>query len=192
MVLLPMITEFDEALSEISELVAEMESRHPLFPEHCNQFLLRLEKMAQRYSLPIASELAVLRGETLCKKAGKKGDRKEARRQRDETLMSALSQAKSIAEQYFSPWRKIFEECGALCRQMTAGAALKGLALGDPRASNALDTAWHSLLNDPEMAPVLAHVVGHAGLPNARILLDQSLSYSDEYTKKQLIPEKGT
>lgn len=66
MVLIPMMESFDGILSEMTAIVCKLEKNSGDFFNESVAFVRKLENTAENYRLPIAGELAVIRGKLLC------------------------------------------------------------------------------------------------------------------------------
>ncbi|WP_124100923.1 hypothetical protein [Ruminococcus sp. Marseille-P6503] len=189
MVLIPVMESFDGILSDMTALIGKLEKNSGDFFNESVAFVRRLENTAENYRLPIAGELAVIRGKLLC------GDeealdtamyqsRKERRNQKQRFILRQLEQAYSCVQKYFSAGRRLFTECEGMTCQVIVRLISKGLLKKqDPsELSGALLMKMASA--DPELEPALTHIKGMVGAVNANIIFEKTMSHAGVYEKE--------
>ncbi len=169
---------FDNKLTEITALVRTMEEEPYHFEQTAQTLLAELEEMAQRYSLPFQPNLSLLHANLLCgyKESGDDATRKEKNREKKRYIVSQLSEAVRIIQQYFEDARKQFDDCEKLCGQIIVNARYKGLE------DNTADL-YTTLENNSEFGMHLANIKAAVGTANALVIFEKAKLYVEDIQK---------
>lgn len=170
MVLFFVMQEYDEQLREISRIMELLERDSQTLNQNAIQLVKNLEEMAQKYSLSIQPELALVRGKLLCGYQEEKQaqlNRKEKTAAKKSFIVNQLSVVVSCIEEYFQKARKQFEECEQLCGQIIMHAYSKGL-------HKETQDLFSLVAADVELSPHLSNVIALIGSVNARVIFEQA------------------
>lgn len=179
MILIMVMQEFDRKLSEISNLISQMENDFYHFEREALRLVLELEKMSEKYGLPIQKELALVRGNLVCGYSSEKAallSRKERGKEKQRYVVQQLTEAVEHIEGYFSESRKQFERCEQVCGQIIVGAYYKGLYKQQ-------QDLFLLAAQEEELAPHMAEIQGMVGCANARVIFEQAKAYIRYETK---------
>jgi hypothetical protein len=164
-------------------LVDALERHDPGFPGAVKEWLAQVEQVLVRNRLPLAAEVAALRGTVIAAEgagappAPSPGRRTTPRRAREAAAAAALSKATTLVAEAIRGTETQLAEAERLMRQIVALAERKGLLPprfpGTPRPG--LLPLWAALRDDPELGAVATHIAGLAGPDSALILLDRAL-----------------
>lgn len=190
MVLIPMMESFDGILSEMTAIVCKLEKNSGDFFNESVAFVRKLENTAENYRLPIAGELAVIRGKLLC------GDedisdtvmyqnRKERRNQKQRFILRQLEQAYICVQKYFSSGRKLFAECESMACQVIVRLISKGLLKKHDPSELSGAMIMKKASDDAELEPALTHIKGAVGAVNANIIFEKTMSLAGVYDKEE-------
>lgn len=173
MVLVFVMKEFDKELKEVSRLMWGLDENSYSLERDAVKLLLNLEEKAEKYSLPIQPNLALIRGKLICgykEEIGTMMNRKEKNKDKKRFVVNQLAEAVQCVEGYFSNARKQFEECEQICGQILMHAYNKGL--------HQLNQDLYMVVSqDPELAGALANVKSVIGGVNARYIFEQAQVY---------------
>ncbi len=163
---------FDNKLTEITAFVRTMEEEPYHFEQAAQTLLGELEEMSQRYSLPFQPNLSLLHANLLCgyKEPGGDATRKEKNREKKRYIISQLSEAVRIIQEYFEDARKQFDDCEKLCGQLIVNARYRGLE------NNTADL-YTAVENDSELGAHLANIKAAVGTANALVIFEQAKLY---------------
>jgi hypothetical protein len=187
MIIVPIKEEFDTLLLRSGTLVTLLEERRYNFIGEVRSFIGEVEKLAEKYRLPIAPEVGILRGR-LCvidemtggeQKSGYNPEnRRVYRRNRDAYALKQLDDLCRLVRGYFASSDTVFQETLNLCRQMAAVAQAKALlpAFGAENKEAQIRKLWKKLEKDADLCSLCTHITGLAGMHNTIILFDRALS----------------
>lgn len=187
MLLLPVAEEFDASLCGIPALIAQYEQHSDDFFDSVGQWLGTLEDIAEKYRLPILSELSLVRGRLLgdaraMEAETPKPTRKAYAIRRDGYAIRALGEAQQCVGSLFQPLKAACEECSAILRQVAA-CLVAGGGLPSPTTPNRAAAALSLAKCDPQYAAVMAQVIGRVGIYNAQILFDRVLPEAGDISR---------
>lgn len=174
MILIMVMQEFDQKLTEVSGLLQNTEASVPSLGKNAAGLVMELETMAQRYGLHIQAELALIRGRLLCGYPEEKGtgiSRKEREHAKLRYIVEQLEKAVTLVGNHFKNARAQFEECEKVCGQIIVNAHYRGLV------QNGQDL-YTVVSQDPELAPHLAQVQGAVGYINAKVIFESAKIYT--------------
>lgn len=189
MVLIPVMEEFDNAMQNITGLVDAMEKNQYNFRDMCIMHVKLLEEKAEKYSMPFLPKLSTIRGKLLVginrSELGKTYGRKELKNIENKYYLSQINEVLDFIEQYFLPYRKVFDECEQLCCQVITNSVYKGAlnSLNECYIKNLKDGMMSFVMADAELAPVMIHITGMIGRVNMEIIFDRTLSVAGIYGK---------
>lgn len=172
MILIFVMQEYDEQLKEISTLMEQLANNSQDLNRNAIRVVKNLEERAQKYSLSIQPQLALIRGNLLCgyhEDNKQQLNRKEKNIEKKRFIVDQLSQAVSCIEEYFQTARKQFQECEQVCGQIVMHAYNKGLK------QQGRDL-FPIVAADAELSGALANVIALIGSLNARIVFEQAES----------------
>ncbi len=194
MILIPIKEEFDQMLFSVSSLVTQLEEHRYTFIDEVRAFIGLVEKQAEKYRIPIASEIGILRGrlcvidEVLGSSRSNGGGynpdtRRAYRRNRDAFTLKQLDETCQLIRNYFSAAETIFQETLGLCRQAASIAQIKAIlpvfvqeTKTDQRdRETQLRSLWEKMKQDPDLCSLCTHIIGLAGIHNTIILFDRAL-----------------
>lgn len=187
MILLPVAEEFDAALGGIPALIAQYEQHSDDFFDAAGRWLGALEGLAEKYRLPILSELSLVRGRMLgdvqaMETEHPKPIRKAHAIRRDGYAIRALGEAQQCAGSLFQPLKAACDECSTILRQVAA-CLVAGGGLPSPATPNRAAAALSLAKSDPQYAAVMAQVIGRVGIYNAQILFDRALPEAGDISR---------
>lgn len=172
MVLIFVMQEYDEQLREVSNLMEQLANNSQELNRNAIRVVKNLEDRAQKYSLSIQPQLALIRGNLLCgyhEDNKQQLNRKEKNMEKKRFVVEQLSKAVSCIEEYFQTARKQFQECEQVCGQIIMHAYNKGLR------QQGRDL-FSIVVTDTELSVALANVIALIGSLNARIVFEQAES----------------
>lgn len=186
MILIPIMESMDGILNEMPELVNKLEKNSSEFGSESSAFIKKLEISAEKYRLPIAGQLSVIRGKLLCgaPESENPGDcltRKERKAIQKRHILSQLEKAYTCVTEYFAASRKIFDECERLVCQVIVRLKAKGVLNGYETGSLSGAELIRLASRDSELAPITVHVTGLAGATNTNILFEKTMSLAGLY-----------
>lgn len=174
MIYIMVMQEFDRKLGEVSGLIQSMDSDSCHFQKNAIGMVMELENMAEKYGLPIQAELALVRGKLICGYPEEKANllsRKVRSREKQRYIITQLSKAVELVEQYFEAARKQFDNCEQVCGQMIINAYYKGL-------DKQKEDLFVLVSKDEDLGPHLAEVYGVVGCANAQVIFEQAKVYT--------------
>lgn len=205
MIILPIKEEFERALYSVSEIVSLLETHKYTFIDEVRAFIGSLEKRAEKYHLPFASEIGIIRGkmcvidEALDFPSGSSyhpETRRIQRRNREAYALKRLDDACQLVRSYCTSSQASFTEAQNLCRQIAAVAAVKQLIQTEVTEENAATeqsaqaheasvcALWHTITSDSDLCSLCTHVIGLIGYHNTIILFDRALGETGVPEKK--------
>lgn len=164
------IEEFEQYFAKMVP-VTEAIGRECYLPEEkAGEYLAGLVSLSERYHLPFAPDLAILKAQMYQytpdlgekERTGGKYDRKKKK----QYLLNILQQAKVYADDYFAGTRRLLEESSILLRKVAAVASAKGLAPGA-----GIEQLIEKMKQDEELLPALTSAIGTVGYSNMKCLL---------------------
>lgn len=173
MIYVMVMQEFDRKLGEVSGLMQSMDSNSYHFQENAITLVLEMEKLAEKYGLPIQAELALVRGKLACGYPEEKANllsRKDRSREKQRYIIGELSKGVELVKQYFEAARKQFDSCEQVCGQMIINAYYKGL-------NKQKEDLFVLVSQDTDLGPHLAEVYGSVGCANAKVIFEQAKKY---------------
>ena len=172
---LPVMEAFDGALLELPALLRRIDARDPRIFEDAIDWLARAVRLAEDARLPLASELALIRGQLQVFTPPDSG-RTGRRNARAAAVVDGLEQARGQIERHFATLRETSAQHQTLCRKTVAVARAAGLL---PRLDD-LNDVWARIAADARLLPALTETIGAVGVWNTRLLLDRALSETQE------------
>jgi hypothetical protein len=187
MIVVPMKEEFDNVLLRSGTLVNLLEEKRYNFISEVRSFIGEVEKLAEKYHLPFATEAGILRGRLCVIDEMTSGDQKGGynpenrriyRRNRDAYTLKQLDETCRLVRGYFAQADTMFQETVNLCRQTAAVASAKSLlpAFDAENRESQIRELWKKLEKDTDLCSLCTHITGLAGMHNTAILFDRALS----------------
>ena len=190
MIIIPIIESMDSILSEMSGLINMMDKNTGQIKSESIKFIKKLELSAEKFRLPIAGELSVIRGKLLCGESEAANstvyiNRKERRIQKRRFILEQLEAGYNCVNGYLAESRRIFVECERTACQITVGLMAKGL-LKDYDVKNISGKTLINLAsNDSDFAPAVVQVTGLIGALNTNIIFEKTMSLTGLYNKEE-------
>lgn len=189
MILIPVMESMDGILNEMPELVNKLEKNSSEFGNESTAFVKKLETSAEKYRLPIAGQLSVIRGKLLCGAPEPENSncltRKEKKAIQKRYILAQLEKAYTCVTEYFSASRKVFDECEKLVCQIIVRLKAKGV-FKEYKSSSLTGAELIRLASrDSELAPITVHVTGLVGAINTNILFEKTMSLAGIYNKEE-------
>lgn len=184
MIIVPFLAEWDKVFGKLGGLVELYEKQDFSFARMCGEFMEDLERLAENQRLPLANDLALLRGEMLGagreKPAAGEGT-SAGRKKKERQIFEILIKTKQTVDEYLQKDRASAEEAKGLLRQAASVVVTKKMLSSGGADQLSVDEALHDMYQDKELVPVITMVIGKTGRINARLfaelLTDQLLRY---------------
>ncbi|MDD5485698.1 MAG: hypothetical protein PHI74_06705 [Methanocellales archaeon] len=179
------IEEIDIMLLRISSLIDQQERGDTNFAENVKEWLSKLEKMLETNRMPVAGNVATLRGLLISAERGdippdvKFYGRPTRRKIRETTTSYVIRQTCNLVSNVIQRDRERFAEAEGITRQLVALATAKGLIQELPNGKDNTDLLkdlWKTLSKDPELSSGTVNVEGLIGLYDALIVLDRTIA----------------
>jgi hypothetical protein len=173
-----------EILLHVPRLVDELERHDSHFAASIKRWLVDLEEICSNNRLPLAADLAVLRGVLISTERGLIPEgmsfegRVTPRKLREIAAAEVLRKAESLVSDGIRGALAHYADGEKLARQIVMLAQSKGLvaqAAAVAGHSNMLTVLWSIMMAEPELGPAATHLAGLVGLSDALILLDRML-----------------
>ncbi len=180
------IEEIQALLLDVPRLVDVLDSRDPVFPDLVKEWLSKMSDVLTANRLPVASEVATLRGTLINAQRGITPPgimiqgKSTARKVRDAVGLDVLRRAADTVTDAIRNDTAQVAEGERLIRQILSVATRKGvLGIVEMRGdtTSRLQALWYALSTDPDVGPATAHLSGLVGQNDALILLDRALTH---------------
>ena len=188
MILIPMMEDLDGIINELPGLIDMLEENGGDLKKDSIGFVQKLETAAEKYRLPIAPQLSVIRGRLICgapKPENTLLNRREYRALQKSFILSQLEAVSDCVNGYLADSRKVFAECERLACQVTVRLKAKGELDNYEAASLSGGGIMALASRDGELAPIVVHITGLIGAINARIIFDKTMSQSGLYEQEE-------
>ncbi len=181
------LEEIQSLLLRVPKLIGDLERRDPNFLGAVKEWLTQMEQVLLNNRLPVAAEVAVLRGVLIGAERGVMPPgmvfrgRPTARKIKDASAADVLRKAEELVANAIRGDAAQFAEGERLARQLVTVAQRKGLVPAASRAdrhAEMLNAIWRALIADPDLGPATTHLAGLVGTYDALILLDRMLPVS--------------
>ena len=183
-----MMESMDGILNELPGLIDKLGENEGDLKKNSISFVQKLETAAEKYRLPIAPQLSVIRGRLICgapKPENTLLNRREYRALQKSFILSQLEAVNDCVNGYLADSRKVFAECERLACQVTVRLKAKG-ELDNYEAANLSGGEIMALASrDGELAPIVVHIAGLAGALNTKIIFDKTMSLSGLYDPEE-------
>ncbi len=168
----------------IPELIQHFENRNTEFTSLTKEWLVEAEKVLTNNRMTVAADVSILRGVLISVERGVMpsgiifSGKTTARKIKDATSVDVLQKADKIISAAIEVPVAQITEGERLTRQVVALAIRKGIVQKEnsQEHSELLREIWRKMSLDPELQPVITHIIGLVGAYDALILLDRSLS----------------
>ncbi|MGP8337606.1 MAG: hypothetical protein ACT6FC_05155 [Methanosarcinaceae archaeon] len=179
------LEEIQNILLRVPELVNCLERHDTNFTDLVKEWLTQAEQVLVDNRLPIASDIAVLRGVLISAERGVMPvgmeiiGRNTRRRIKDGAAAEVLRKTDEIISNAISGYASQVQEGERLAQQLVALARQKGMIPDSSSASNRtgmLNIIWNTMAKDPELGAGTTHLAGLVGKYDALILIDRVLS----------------
>jgi len=178
------LEDIQNILLRVPELVNCLERRDPNFSDLVKEWLTQVEDLLISNRLPIAADVAVLRGVLISAERGvlpigmEISGQSTRRKVKDGAATEVLRKTDEIISHAISDYASQVQEGERLAQQLVALAWQKGMIPDDSGASNhteMLNAIWGAMSKDPELGAGTTHLAGLVGPYDALILLDRLL-----------------
>lgn len=179
------IEEIQNMMAGISGLVDMQEGHDPLFHEKVKMWLAKLEKVLESNRIMQTGEVASLRGLIISAENGivppgiEILGRSSKRKIVEAAITFSLRQCGSLVSNIIQKEVDRISDAEHVMRQLLALARAKGLIQQIPDGNDhteELKYIWHTLSDDPEIAPGTINVEGLVGPHDALIILDRIIA----------------
>lgn len=178
------LEDIQNILLRVPELVNCLERRDSNFSDLVKEWLTQVEDVLVSNRLPIAADVAVLRGVLISAERGvlpmgmEISGRSTHRKVKDGAAAEVLRKADEAISHAISGYASKVQEGESLARQLVALAQQKGMIPDGSGARNhaeVLNAIWSEMSKDPELGGGTTHLAGLVGPYDALILLDRML-----------------
>lgn len=179
------LEEIQRLLLRIQYLVDIQERRDSDFVCEVKEWLSKLEKVLDNNRMPVAGNVAALRGLLISAERGvipagvEFQGRSTKRKILDAAASYVLRQTGDLVSSIIQKDHERIAEAERLIRQLVAIAKAKGLLQERPTGDNFADILkafWRTLSADPELSPGTVNVEGLIGPNDALIILDRTIT----------------
>jgi hypothetical protein len=169
----------------IPSLVDLQERRSPHLVQDVRKWLSRLEKVLHSNRMPVAGNVAALRGLLISAERGvippgvEFHGRSSGRKIREAATAYVLRQAGDIVSNVIHKDHDRVAEAERISQQLVALARAKGLIEEHPSGddfSNMLQAIWRTMSADPDLSPGTVSVEGLIGPHDALVVLDRTIT----------------
>jgi hypothetical protein len=179
------LEEIEGMLLRIRSLVDLQDQRDPDFVEGVKEWLSGLEKMLESNHMPVAGNVATLRGLLI---SAERGDlppgvefygRPNRRKIREAAGAYVVRQTGDLVSNVIQKDHERVAEAEVITRQLVALATAKGLIQELPSGkdnNDLLKALWQTLSTDPELSSGTVNVEGLIGPYDALIMLDRTIA----------------
>jgi hypothetical protein len=178
------LEEIQSMLLRVPGLIDSLERRDPKFVDGVNEWLTKMEQVLLTNRLTVAAEIAGHRGALIAAKRGVNpsglvfSGRVTARTLKDASAIDALRKAEELISNAIKGDAAQFAEAERLTRRIVTVAQHKGLIPAAPSTggrTEMLNTIWHAISLDTDLAAAAVHLAGLVGAQDALVLLDRML-----------------
>ncbi|MGP8319579.1 MAG: hypothetical protein ACT6FD_02115 [Methanosarcinaceae archaeon] len=178
------LEEIQNILLQVPELVNCLEKHDTNFTDLVKEWLTQAEQVLVNNRLPIAADVAVLRGVLISAERGVLPigmeiiGRNTRRKVKDGAAAEVLRKTDEIISHEISGYASQVQEGERLARQLVALARQKGMIPASSGASNRtgmLNAIWGAMSKDTELEAGTTHLAGLVGKYDALILIDRML-----------------
>lgn len=179
------LDEIQAMLLRIPALVDVHDRRAPGFIQDVKEWLSRLENILNNNRMPVAGNVATLRGVLISAERGVIPTgvdfygRPSRRKIREAAAVYVLRQSSDLVSSAIQTDRERVSEAMRMGRQLVALAKIKGLIQKLPSGDNFTDklkAIWRTLSADPELSPGTVSLEGLVGPYDALVILDQTIT----------------
>lgn len=179
------LEEIQGMLLRIPGLVDQQDRRDPDFVQDVKRWLSKLEKILDDNRIPVAGNVAALRGVLISAErdvipAGIEfHGRSTGRKIREAAAAYVLRQTGDLVSSVIQKDDERIAEAKRMGRQLVALAKAKGLIHELPSGENyteMLKAMWRTLSSDPDISPGTVNVEGLVGSNDALIILDRTIT----------------
>lgn len=179
------LEEIHGLLFRIPSLVDELERREPHAVAGVREWLASLERVLENNRLPLAGNIAVLRGVLDSALTGvipagiDFHGRASSRKIRDAAAAEMLKRASDLVTAAIQGDVTRIDEAERVARQLIAVATFKGLITASRPAGDAIENikaVWNAMQADTEIGQGAAHLIGLVGPHDALIVLDRGIT----------------
>jgi len=179
------LEEIHGLLLRIPSLVDELERKEPHAVADVREWLASLERVLESNRLPLAGNIAVLRGGLDSALMGvipvgvEFHGRASSRKIREAAAAEMLRRASDLVTAAIQGDGSRIDEAERVARQLIALATFKGLIPTSRPAGDAIENVkavWNAMQSDTEIGQGAAHLVGLVGPHDALIVLDRGIT----------------
>jgi len=178
------LEEVQGLLLRVPGLIHDLEGRDSSFVGSVKVWLTQAEQVLISNRLPVAAEIAVLRGVLISAERGvippgmAFSTRTTMRKIKDASAADVLRKAEELISSTISADAARFAEGEKLTQQIVAVAQRKGLIPATPSAgthAEMLKAIWQAMIIDPDLGAATTHLAGLVGEHDVLIVLDRML-----------------
>lgn len=179
------LEEIHDLLLRLPALVDELEQKAPHAMGSVREWLVSLERVLESNRLPLAGNIAVLRGSLDSALMGvipagiEFHGRASSRKIREAAAAEMLKRASDLVTAALQGDGSRVDEAERVARQLIAVARLKGLIPENRPEGDSIENVkavWRAMQADPEIGQGAAHLVGLVGPHDALIVLDRGIT----------------
>lgn len=179
------LEEIQSLLLRIQYLVDLQERRDSDFVHEVKEWLSKLEKVIDNNRMPVAGNVAALRGLLISAERGvipagvEFHGRSTRRKIRDAAAAYVLRETGDLVSSVIQKDHERVAEAERLSQQLVAIAKAKGLIQERPSGENFTDmlkAIWRTLSDDSELSPGTINLEGLVGPNDALIVLDRTIT----------------
>lgn len=178
------LEEIDIMLLRISSLIDQQERGDTNFAENVKEWLSKLERMLESNRMPVAGNVATLRGLLISAERGalppgvEFHGRPTRRKIREAAAAYVVRQTGDLVSNVIQRDHERVAGAEGITRQLVALAKAKGLIQELPSGKDNTDllkALWRTLSTDPELSSGTVNVEGLIGAYDALIMLDRTI-----------------
>ena len=179
------LEEIQGMLLRIPSLVALQERQDPNFVQDVKKWLSKLEKVLHSNRMPVAGNVAALRGLLISAERGvipagvEFHGRSTGRKIREAATAYVLRQTGDIVSSVIHKDHDRVAEAERLSQQLVALARAKGLIKELPSGddfTDMLQAIWRTMSTDPDLSPGTVSMEGLIGPHDALVVLDRTIT----------------
>ncbi len=169
------IKEFENYFAQMIPLIDLIAAESYIAEEKTGTYILTLVKLSEKYNMPFASDIALIRGRvnTYTPEDGERVTTRTGRRKKNRFFIECLTEAKVYADNYFAKSRQLLDESSVLLRKLASVALSKGIVRND---NTDIDYIMDKIRHDAELMPALTSAIGTVGFLNTRYLLENAIN----------------